>query len=144
VKGKAISEKVAVPGVRPVGFKLVEKAADSYDLYRSSRKFGTARVEPMGDWTARFEAPGGEFTAAAQSAPDLLRLVGAYLLLGDARKEAEKPVEESRPELRVGKKATAEEKLSLEFARRAQKRRIAELDDTLEELRKRIKRAKKA
>ena len=119
--------------------KLVERALELYFLYRSSRKIGTARVEPKGEWTARFEDGDGEWTAAADSGPELLRLVGRFLLTKDARAKASRPVEEANPDLAVKGKKSAEERLSIAFAERAQKARIAELDKALAELKTRIK-----
>jgi hypothetical protein len=83
---------VDVPGARPAAFKLVERAEDSFYLYRSSRKIGTARVEESGDWTARIETDDLRRTATAKSGPELLQLVGAYLLTLDARAAAARPV----------------------------------------------------
>ena len=62
---KPISEKVEVPGIRPSTFKLVDRGPDSYFLYRSSRKLGTARVEEDGSWSARFDDAQGEQQAEA-------------------------------------------------------------------------------
>ena len=142
VTGKPISERVEVPGVRPATFKLVEKGPELYDLYRSARKIGTARVEPNGEWTARFEAA-GRWTAAAKSGPELLRLIGTYLLAGEAREQTARPLEETHPELGAKGKRTADEKLSIEFIRRGQMRRASQLDELLGELGKQIKRAPK-
>jgi hypothetical protein len=129
-----LSEKVEVPGVRPATFKLVGRGPDSYFLYRSSKKLGTARVEPDGEWTARFAGPDGFFEAAAPSGPALLRLVGTYLLAGEARAAASRPIEETHPELRVKGKKSAEEKLSIEIVRRSEERRVEKLDALLAEL----------
>jgi hypothetical protein len=136
---KPIAERVEVPGVPPATLKLVERALESYFLYRSSRKIGTARVEPKGKWTARFEDKDGEWTASAASGPELLRLVGAFLLTKDARAKAARPVEEANPDLAVKGKKSAEERLSIAFAERAQKARIAELDKAITDLKTRIK-----
>jgi hypothetical protein len=133
-KSEPLSERVEVPGARPATFKLVERAEDSFYLYRSSRKIGTARVEENGDWTARIEAGDLKRTAAAKSGRELLLLVGAYLLTREAREAAARPVEESDPALRVKGRKTPEERLSLEFAERAQASRIAALDQRLQEL----------
>jgi hypothetical protein len=138
---KAISERVAVPGVRPASFKLVEKATDSFDLFRSSRKIGAARVETDGAWTARFDGPDGGWQASAGSAAELLRLVGAYLLLGEARAAAARPLEEKRPELRAKGKKSAEQALSIKLLRLGEERRLAQLDAQMKELRRSIRRA---
>jgi hypothetical protein len=129
-----LSEKVEVPGIRPATFKLVERGPDSYFLYRSSKKLGTARVEPDGEWTARFAGPEGSLEAAALSGAALLRLVGTFLLAGEARAAASRPIEETHPELRVKGKKSAEEKLSIEIVRRSEERRIEKLDALLAEL----------
>ena len=50
-----------------------------------------------------------------------------------------RPVEESNPELRIKGKKSPEERLSIEFAKRAQAARIAELDERLADLKKSIK-----
>jgi hypothetical protein len=112
---KPLSEKVEMAGVRPATFKLVERGPDSYFLYRSSRKLGTARVEENGEWTARFDDPDGPIEATASSGPELLRMVGTWLLAHEAREEAAQPLEETHPELRVKGRKTAEEKLSIEI-----------------------------
>jgi hypothetical protein len=131
---KPLSEKVEVPGIRPATFKLVERGPDSYFLYRSSRKLGTARVEENGGWTARFDDPDIPVEATAHSGPELLRLVGTYLLAQEARAEAARPLEETHPELRVKGRKTPEEKLSIEMMRRAQERRLEKLDSLITEL----------
>jgi hypothetical protein len=133
------TERAEVPGVPSATLKLVERALESYFLYRSSRKIGTARVEPNGEWTARFEDDDGEWTAAAASGPELLRLVGAFLLTKDARAKAARPLEEANPDLAVKGKKSAEERLSIAFAERAQKARIGELDKLIVGLRTKIK-----
>ena len=136
---KSIAERVAVPGVPPAALKLVERSLESYFLYRSSRKIGTARVESKGKWTTRFEDDDGEWTASAASGPELLRLVGAFLLSKDARTKAARPVDEANPELAVKGKKTAEERLSIAFAERAQKARVGELDKAIAGLRTQIR-----
>jgi hypothetical protein len=136
---KPIAERVEVPGVSPASMKLVERALESYFLYRSSRKIGTARVEGKGAWTARFEDDDGEWTATAGSGPELLRLVGTFLLTKDAKAKAQRPVEEANPDLAVKGKKSAEERLSIAFAERAQKARIADLDKALNEFKTRVK-----
>jgi hypothetical protein len=137
--GKPIAERVEVPGVPPASLKLVERAFESYFLYRSSRKIGTARVEPKDEWTARFEDDDGEWTASAASGPDLLRLVGTFLLTKDARARASRPVVEANPDLAFKGNKSAEERLSIAFAERAQKARIAELEKAVARLRAQIK-----
>ena len=119
--------------------KLVGRALESYFVYRSSRKIGTARVEPSGGWSARFEDKDGEWTATADSGPELLRLVGRFLLTKDARAKAARPVEEANPDLAVKGKKSAEERLSIAFAERAQKARLGELDNALMDIKARIK-----
>jgi putative SOS response-associated peptidase YedK len=47
-RSETLSERIGVPGVRPATFKLVEKAVQSYDLFRSGKKIGTARAEEAG------------------------------------------------------------------------------------------------
>lgn len=136
---KPISEQVQVPGIPPATLKLVERALESYFLYRSSRKIGTARVEEKGDWTARFEDDDGEWTATAASGSALLQLVGAFLLTKDVRASALRPVEEANPDLAVKGKKSAEERLSIAFAERAQKARVAELEKAIADLKTRIK-----
>jgi len=134
-----IVEKVEVPGARPALFKLVERALESYFLFRSSRKIGTARVEPNGEWTARFDDADGSWTASANSSVDLLRLIGKFQLAKDAHKAASRRVEEANPELNIKGKKSAEERLSIAFAERARKGRIEELDRLIDELRTTIK-----
>ena len=138
-----ISEKVELPGVRPAIFKLIERAAESFYLYRSSRKLGTARVEENGEWTARIGEGKAGFLATAKSGPELLKLVGAYLLAQEAREAASRPVEETNPELKIKGKKSPEERLSIEFARRAQAARVADLGAQLAQLRRSIKPAPK-
>ena len=136
---KSIAERVAVPGVPPAAMRLLARALESYFLYRSSRKIGTARVEPKGEWTARFEDDGGEWTVSAASGRELLRLVGTFLLTKDARAKAARPVGEANPDLAVKGKKSPEERLSIAFAERAQKARIGELDKAIADLKARIK-----
>jgi hypothetical protein len=138
-----ISEKIEIPGARPATFKLIERAKDSYLLYRSSRKLGTARVEENGEWTARIGEGKAAFVATAKSGPDLLKLVGTWLLAREAREAAARPVEEANPELRIKGKKSPEERLSIEFAKRAQAARTADLDALLAELERNIKRLPK-
>jgi len=133
-KSEPLSERVEVPGARPAAFKLVERAADSFYLYRSSRKIGTARVEENGEWTARIEMDDLKCRGTAKSGRELLQLVGVYLLTREAREAAARPVEESDPALKIKGRKTPEERLSLEFAERAQASRLAALDQRLKEL----------
>jgi hypothetical protein len=130
---------VEVPGVRPATFKLIERGPDSYELYRSSRKLGTARKEDRGEWTASFEALRKSWKANAKSADALLKLVGTFLLANDARASAARPVGEIDPALKVKGRMDAEQKLSLKFAERAQERRLEELDALIKECRKSIR-----
>jgi hypothetical protein len=125
--------------MRPALFKLIERAKESYFLYRSSRKLGTARVEENGEWTARIGEGKTAFIFTAKSGPELLKLVGSYLLAHEAREAAQRPVEESNPELRIKGKKSPEERLSIEFAKRAQAARVADLDALLARLKQSIK-----
>src|SRR5690349_12619567 len=118
--------------------KLVERALESYFLYRSSRKIGTARVEEKGKWSVRFEDEDGEWAASAPSGAELLRLVGKFLLTKSARVKAARPVEETNPDLAVKGKKSAEERLSIAFAERAQKARIGDLDQAIAEFRTKV------
>ena len=136
---KALSERVELAGVKPATMKLVERGPESYFLYRSSRKIGTARVEPDGAWTARFETAEGTWNASGDSAPDLLRSVGSFLLATEARALAGRDVKDANPELRIKGRKTPEEALSLKFAERAREARMAEVDALLAALRQRIK-----
>lgn len=124
----------------PATFKLVERGPDSYVLYRSSKKLGTPRVEEKGEWTARFDDPDSPVEATARSGPELLRMVGTYLLAQEAREEAARPLEEAHPELRVKGRKTPEEKLSIEMMRRARERRVEKLDALIAELGERVTR----
>lgn len=134
-----ISEQIEVPGVRPATFKLIERAEDSFFLYRSSRKLGTARVEENGEWSARIGEGKTGFVATAKTGPELLKLVGTYLLAREARAAAQRPVEESNPELQIKGKKSPEERLSIEFAKRAQAARAADLDRLIAGLSKSIR-----
>jgi hypothetical protein len=136
-----ISERIDLPGARPATFKLLERAKESYFLYRSSKKLGTARVEENGEWTARVGEGKSAVLATAKSGPELLKLVGTWLLAGEAREAAARPVEESNPELRIKGRKSPEERLSIEFARRAQATRLAELDALLADQKKSLKSA---
>jgi len=139
LKGTPQTARIEVPGAKPATFKLVERALDSFDLFRSSRKIGTARVEEREEWTANFEGPRKRWKASAKSAEGLLRLIGTFLLAGEARASAARPVEEIDPRLKIKGRMNAEQKLSREFADRAQKRRLAELDTLIAECRKNIR-----
>jgi hypothetical protein len=132
--------RVEIPGARPATFKLVEKAVESFDLFRSSRRIGTARVEPNGAWTAEFDGAEGRWQANERSADGLLDLVGRFLLTAALREQAGRPVEELDPELKLGRRPSVEQRLSLDFARRAHQNRLAELDRQLQELRRNVKR----
>jgi len=136
---KTISEKVAVPGVRAATFKLLERGPDSYFLYRSSSKLGAARVEEDGTWTAFFGDAKSERQAKADSAKGLLRVVGSWLLLHEARELAAQPVAAPADRPRKGR-LTADEKLSLEFLRRAGARRVEEIDELIAGLAKQVTR----
>ncbi len=108
---KPITEWIEVAGVRPATFKLVEKATASYDLFRSSKMIGTARVEDDGSFSARFDAPDGTWSATA----------------------------EPLKELEAKGRKTADEKLSIAFLQHAQTSRIATLDQQLAAMRKGVK-----
>lgn len=138
-----ITEKVELPGVRAATFKLIERAQESYFLYRSSKKLGTARVEESGEWTARVGEGKSGLLVTAKSGSELLMLVGSFLLASEARDAATRPLEETNPELRIKGKKSPEERLSIEFAKRAQAARIAELDELLARLGKSIRRGSK-
>jgi hypothetical protein len=74
VKPTRASERVAVPGVRPAIFKLVDKGEGLFDLYRSSAKISNARPGNKGRWSAQFWLSGEKWHAEAGSADALLRL----------------------------------------------------------------------
>jgi hypothetical protein len=133
-RSEAISERVEVAGARPATFKLVEKAEDSYDLFRSGKRIGTARAEESGGFSARFAASDGEWEATASTSPELLRLVGQYLLTIEARAAAASA--EATPQ-KAGK--TAEERLSISFLKKAKSHRLEALDEKLGAMRKVIK-----
>jgi len=132
---KAISEQVEVQGARPATFRLVEKAEDSFDLYRSGKKIGTARAEENGEYSAHFTASDGEWQAKAATPSELLGLVGRYLLRLDARASAASA--ETAPR-KAGK--TAEEKLSITFLKKAKSHRLATLDEELAAMRENFQR----
>jgi hypothetical protein len=133
-RSEAISEQVEVAGSRPATFKLVKKAEDSYDLFRSGKRIGTARAEESGGFSARFAASDGEWEATAPTPLKLLRLVGGYLLTMEAREASASA--EAAPQ-KAGK--TAEEKLSISFLKKAKSRRLEALDERLAAMRKIIK-----
>jgi hypothetical protein len=140
---ETIAEVVSGPGRKRATFRLVERATGSFTLYRSSRRLGTARVEDGGIWSARFDGAGGHWAASAGDGPALLGLVGAFLLTAEALDEAGQPMEERASSPRGPKgRPTAEERLSLEFARRAEANRARSLQAALKELRKRVKPAR--
>ena len=126
----------------PSLFAGVEKAEGSYDLFRSSKRIGTARVEEDGTFSARFEASDGEWSATVKSASELLQFVGRYFLTIDARVAAAKPLKESHPELRAKGQRSVDEKLSIAFMKQVHARRIATLDKELAVMRKDIKPSK--
>src|SRR4051812_23382227 len=105
-----ITERIEMPGVRPATFKLVERAKESFYFYRSSKKLGTARVEENGDWSARIGEGKTGVIATAKSGPELLKLVGTFILAGEAREAVARPVEETNPELRIKGKKSPEER----------------------------------
>jgi hypothetical protein len=137
-RSETISERVEVAGARPATFKLVEKAEGSYDLFRSRKKIGTARVEEDDGVSARFAAPDGSWSASAKSAPELLSLVGRYLLTIDARAAAMASIEES-PLAKANGRKTAEERLSIAFPQKAHSHRVATLDQLLAAMREGMK-----
>ena len=126
-----IVERVEVVGVRLATFKLVEKAEGSYDLFRSGKKIGTARVEESGDVSGRFTGPDGEWSVTLHTARELLQFVGSYLLTIDVRSAvAAKERQSSKA------KQTAEERLSVAFLKKAQANGISALDQDLAAMRK--------
>ncbi len=131
-KSDPISERVEVAGARAATFRLVERGEGSFDLFRSGKKIGTARVEKSGDYSAWFAGPDGKLEARALETSELLLLVGRYLLTLDARAAAS--AEETSH--KVGK--TAEEKLSLSFLKKAKLRHLAALDERLSAMRRSI------
>jgi len=132
-KGPAasFSERIEVPGRRPALFKLIEWAPDSFHLFRSSRKIGTA-AEEGGAWNARFRFDDQDWKGKADSAAALIRLVGTFILASEARDAAAAPAQKSKGRL------SAEERISLKFLERAQKVRADRFDDLIAECRKRI------
>lgn len=129
---EALSERIDVPGARPSAFKLVEWAPDSFHLFRSSRKIGKATKEER-VWRARFQYDGKEWRASGESASDLLRLVGAFILAHEARDAAAAPAGKAKG------RATRDERISLQFLERARTLRVAEIDELIALCRKRVK-----
>ena len=134
---KPIARRVEVAGIRPATFKLVDRGDGLFDLYRSSRKIGNAR---SGDrrWMGQFWTSGERWRVTTDSPEELLALVGEFDLLAEAREAAARPVEEQNPELRLKGRATAEEKLSVAWAKRLQKTRLDDLDALIAARRERI------
>jgi hypothetical protein len=132
-KQASISHRVEVPGVRPAAFRLRWKAEDSYDLYRSSRTIGTARVEENGEWTARFDHGKKSWRATGGSADDLLQLVGTFVLAREAKES--RPTESDLP---MAKVSAAERRLSSKWQELQERRRVASLDALIKEARKRV------
>ena len=133
-KSRVVSERVEVAGARPTTFKLMEKAEDSFDLFRSGKKIGTARAEENGEVSGRFTAADGEWSVTGQTARELLQLIGRYLLTIDARSAAGADEGQSSKA-----KPTVEEKLSVEFLKRAQTNRLSALDQDLAAMRRDMK-----
>ncbi|MGH6922878.1 MAG: hypothetical protein ACRED5_03825 [Propylenella sp.] len=134
---KTISERVEVPSVRPATLRLRWKAEDSYDLYRGSGRLGTARVEENRQWTARFDDNGKAWRATADSAQDLLRLIGVFVLAQEAREAP--PAKTALP---VEKVPAAERRLSGQWEMLQEKRRLERLDELIGQARRRIVPAK--
>ena len=134
---KPIARRVEVAGIRPATFKLVDKGDGLFDLHRSSRKIGNAR-RGDGQWLGQFWTSGEMWRVVTDSPEELLALVGEFELLSEARAAAARPVEEQNPELRLKARPTAEEKLSVAWAKRLQKTRLDELDALIAACRKRI------
>jgi hypothetical protein len=138
VRGESISERVEVPGVRPATFRLRWRAEDSYDLYRGSRKLGTARIEENSEWTGRFDREGKAWRATADSGEELLRLIGVFLL---AQEGKDAP---SAASPAVAKDVSAaERRLSAKWNRLQEERRLSRLDELIEEARTRVVAVKK-
>jgi hypothetical protein len=95
-------------------------------------------VEERGTWTARFDFEDKHWHAAADTADRLLDRIGTFELATELRRRAAEPVEK-KAELKVKGRPTAEQRLSLQWARRAQKLRLTELDSLLAECRKNIR-----
>jgi hypothetical protein len=135
---KPVSGRVEVPGVRPATFKLVDKGEGLFDLRRSSGKIGNARPGKGGRWSAQFWLEGERWRAEATAPDALLRLIGMFVLATEARAAAARPVEETEPELKAKGRLTPEKKLGLEWARRLQAKRLADLDELIAACRERI------
>ena len=129
------SALIEVPGARPATFKLVEWAADSFHLFRSSRKIGAA-VKERG-WSAKFRQAKKEWKANADSAEALLKLIGTFILASEARDLAARPLEADKASKGKGRRGK-DEKISLEFLKRAQELRLAGIDAVIEDCRRRI------
>ena len=136
------SARIEVTGVRPATFKLKESAQDSFDLYHSSRKIGTARVEGRGAWSARFRAADREWKTKEKSPDELLRLVGTFMLAQKARESETPPVQRSAPDTKI-KATPTERKLSQRWAELSLKSHLEKLDQIIGECRKRIAPASK-
>jgi hypothetical protein len=134
---KPIARRVEVAGIRPATFKLVDRGDGLFDLYRASRKIGNAKSGD-GRWAGQFWTSGEMWRVATDSPDELLALVGEFQLLTEAREAAARPVEEQSPDLRLKARPTAEEKLSVAWAKRLQKTRLAELDALIAACRERI------
>lgn len=139
---KTYSRRVEVPGVRPAAFKLVEKGVESFDLFRSSGRLGTARVEERGQWAARFAFDGKDWKARADSAEALLQRIGTFILATEAHEAAAEPVEKTL-KVKAKSRLTAEEKFSLEWARRAQDVRLEKLNALIAECARSISASKR-
>jgi hypothetical protein len=138
VRRTAHSEKIELPGARPVIFKLIDGSAGLFDLYRSSGKIGNARAGKRNAWAGQFWLSGERWRVTAGSAGELLKTVGTFVVATELRAAAARPVEEQNPELRAKGRLTADERLGLEWARRLQANRLAELDALLASCRRRI------
>jgi hypothetical protein len=134
---KPIARRVEVAGTRPATFKLVDKGDGLFDLHRASRKIGNAR-SGGGRWTGQFWTSGEMWRVDTDSPDELLALVGEFQLLTEAREAAARPVEEQSPELRLKARPTADEKLSVAWAKRLQKTRLDEIDALIAACRERI------
>ncbi len=127
------SARIEVAGARPATFKLVEWAPDSFHLFRSSRKIGAAVKERT--WSARFRLAKKDWRATADSAEAILKLVGTFILAQEAREAAARPIEQGK----AGKgRRDKDERISLEFLKRAQALRLANIDALIEDCRRGI------
>jgi hypothetical protein len=136
VAAPSYSERVDVPGVRPAAFKLVEWAPESFHLFRSSRKIGGAAKEDRG-FSARFKYESKDWRASAGDAADLLKLVGTFILAQDARAAAAAGTG-ADDKKGVKRRITKDEQISLDFLKRAQALRLADLDHLIATCRKRV------